>query len=56
MLFLPRVSPEDPGGARVLSANPRREKRFLKFLELSGVGRVVVDGVDEDEARAAKKD
>jgi len=30
---------KDPGSIRVL-ANPRWEKRFLKFLELSGVGRV----------------
>jgi len=32
---------KDPGGVRVLLVNPRWEKRFLKFLELSGVGRVV---------------
>jgi hypothetical protein len=28
-----------PGGVRVLLANPRWERRFVKFLELSGVGR-----------------
>jgi hypothetical protein len=28
----------DPGGVRVLLANPRWERRFVKFLELSGVG------------------
>jgi hypothetical protein len=35
---------KDPGGVRVLLANPRWEKRPLRFLELSGVR--VVDGVD----------
>jgi hypothetical protein len=29
---------KDPGGARVLLANPRWERRFVKFLELSGLG------------------
>jgi len=47
---------KDPGGACVFLANPRREKRFPKFLEPSGVGRVMTDGTDEDEARAAKMD
>jgi hypothetical protein len=28
-----------PGGVRVLLANPRWERWFAKFLELSGVGR-----------------
>jgi hypothetical protein len=28
-----------PGGVRVLLANPRWERRFVKFLELTGVGR-----------------
>jgi hypothetical protein len=46
----------DPGGVRVLLANTRWERRFVKFLELSGVGRVVTDGTDEDGARAAKMD
>jgi hypothetical protein len=40
----------------VLLANPRRERRFVKFLELSGVGRVMADGMDEDGARAARMD
>jgi hypothetical protein len=35
----------------VLLANPRWERRFVKFLELSGVGRVMADGTDEDGAR-----
>jgi hypothetical protein len=46
----------DPGGVRVLLANPRWERRLLKFLELSGVGRIVADGTDEDEARAQRMD
>jgi hypothetical protein len=47
---------EGPRGVRVLLANPRWERRFVKFLELSGVGRVVADGTDEDGARAARMD
>jgi hypothetical protein len=35
----------------VLLANPRWERWFVKFLELSGVGRVMADGTDEDGAR-----
>jgi hypothetical protein len=46
---------KDPGSIRVLLSNPRWEKR-LKFLELSGVGRVMEDGVDEEEARAGRPD
>jgi len=42
---------KDPGEVRVLLANPGWEKRFLRFLELSGVGRVIADGTDEDGAR-----
>jgi len=47
---------KDPGSNSVLLANPRLKKRFLRFLELSGVGRVVADGTDEDGARAARMD
>jgi hypothetical protein len=47
---------KDPGGVRVLLANPRWERRFVKFLELSGVGRVMADGTDEDGAYAARMD
>jgi hypothetical protein len=47
---------KDPGGVRVLLANPRWEKRSLKFLELSGIGRVAADGTDWDGARAARMD
>jgi len=46
----------DPGGVRVLVANPRWERRFLKFLELSGEGRVMADGLDEDGARTVRMD
>jgi hypothetical protein len=45
-----------PGGVRVLLANPRWERRFVRFLELSGVGRTVADGSDEDAAYAARLD
>jgi hypothetical protein len=40
----------------VLLANPRWEWRSTKFLELSGVGRVMADGTDEDGAHAASMD
>jgi len=46
----------NPGGVRVLLANPRWERRLLRFLELSGVGRVMDDGADEGGARAGKLD
>jgi hypothetical protein len=45
-----------PGGVRVLLANPRWERRLVKFLELSGVGRVMADGTNEDGAYAARMD
>jgi len=41
---------------RMLLANPRWERRFVRFLELSGVGRTMADGTDEDGARAARMD
>jgi hypothetical protein len=44
-----------PGSVRILLANPRWEKR-LRFLELSGVGKVMDDGADEEETRAARMD
>jgi len=40
----------------LLLAGPRLKRRFLKFLELSGVGRVITDGADEDGARAVRTD
>jgi hypothetical protein len=47
---------KDPKSVRVLLSNPRWEKRLLGFLELSGVGRVMEDGIDEEEARAGRMD
>jgi len=47
---------KDPGSIRVLLSNPRWERSLLRFLELSGVGRVVDDGTDEEETRAARLD
>jgi hypothetical protein len=47
---------KNSGGVRVLLANPRWERRLVKFLELSGVGRVMADGTDEDGAYAARMD
>jgi hypothetical protein len=39
----------DPGGVCVHLAKPRWERRLLRFLELSVVGRVVADGTNEEE-------
>jgi hypothetical protein len=47
---------KNPENFRRLLADPRREKRFVRFLELSGVGRTVVDGTDEESAYAARTD
>ena len=47
---------ETPGGVRVLLANPRWERRFVRFLELSGVERTIKDGSDEESAHAARMD
>jgi len=47
---------KDPGSVGVLLANRRWERRFVKFLELFGVGGVMADGTDEDGARAVKMD
>jgi len=47
---------KNPGSIRVLPSNPRWERRLLRFLELSGVGRVVEDGTDEDQVRAERMD
>jgi hypothetical protein len=46
----------DPGGLRVLLASPRWEKRLLRYLELSGAGRIVANGEDEEEAWARRMD
>jgi hypothetical protein len=35
----------------MLLANPRWERRFVKFLELSGVGKTMADWMDEDGDR-----
>jgi hypothetical protein len=39
-----------------LLADPRREKRFVRSLELSGVGRTLADGTEEESAYAARMD
>jgi hypothetical protein len=46
----------NPGNVRRLLADPRWEKRFVCFLELSGVGRTMADGTDEEVAYAARMD
>jgi hypothetical protein len=45
-----------PSSIGVLLANPRWEGRLLHFLDLSGVGRRVENGSDEDESWAARMD
>ena len=47
---------KNPRGVRVLLVNPRWERRFVRFLELSGVGRTMKDGTDEESAHAARMD
>jgi len=47
---------KNPGGVRVLLANPRSERRFVRFLGISEVGGTIADGTDEDGARAARMD
>jgi ribonuclease HI len=47
---------KNPGGVRVLLANPSLERKLVKFSELSGVGRVMADGTDEEGAYAATMD
>jgi hypothetical protein len=47
---------KNAGSARRLIADPRWEKRFICYLELSGVGRTLADGTDEESAYAARLD
>jgi hypothetical protein len=42
------------GSVRRLLADPRWEKRFVRFLELSGVGRTLADGTEEESGYAAR--
>jgi hypothetical protein len=48
-----RIHPEN---VRILLASPQWERRLLRFLELSGVGRMMDNGEDEEEAWAARMD
>ena len=47
---------KNPGGVRVLLANPRWERRFVRFLELSEAGKTMTYGTDEESAHAARMD
>jgi hypothetical protein len=40
---------KSPGGLKVLLSSPRWERRLLRFLDLSGVSKIVENGVDEEE-------
>jgi hypothetical protein len=46
----------NPSSIGVLLSSPRWEGRLLRYLELSGVGRFMEGGIEEDEAHAAKMD
>jgi hypothetical protein len=39
---------KSPGGLKVLLSSPRWERRLLRLLELSGVGRIVEDEAGEE--------
>ena len=43
---------KSPGGLKVLLSSPRWERRLLRFLELSEVGKIMKDGVGEEERTA----
>jgi hypothetical protein len=45
-----------PKGIRALLANPRWESWLVHFLKLSGVGRVVERGKDEEAERTKRLD
>jgi hypothetical protein len=45
-----------PSGRANVVGEPRWEKRLLRFLELSGVGRTLENGADEEETRAERMD
>jgi len=49
--LLSQLTVRDPGSIRVLLSNLRWERRLLRCLELSGVGRMVGNGVDEKRSR-----
>jgi hypothetical protein len=51
-----RAWDKQPGSVRMLLANPRWRRRPLRFLEESGVGRIMENGEDENEIRAARMD
>jgi hypothetical protein len=50
------ISGDDISPFSISFPDPRWERQFAKFLELSGVGRVMADGTDEDGAYAARMD
>jgi len=56
ILLFPVWEGRNPRGIRTLLSDPRWEGRLLRFLELSGVGRCVEGGVDEDRAYAERMD
>jgi hypothetical protein len=51
-----RGTANNGGGVRVLLANPRRERRLLRFLKESEVGKIMGSGEDENQTRAARMD
>jgi hypothetical protein len=47
---------KNAGSAWRLLADPRWEKRFVRYLGLLGVGRTLADGTDEESAYGARMD
>ena len=47
---------KEPRGFRAPLANPRWERRFVRFLELSGVGKTMKDGTDDESAYPSRMD
>jgi hypothetical protein len=47
---------KSPGNVRRLLADSQVGKAVVHFLELSGVGRTMADGVDEESAYASRMD
>jgi len=50
------VGGKEPGRCPGVASQSQVGRRFVRFLELSGVGKTMADGTDEDGARAAKMD
>ena len=50
------VGGEEPGGRPGVASQSQVGEVFVRFLELSGVGKTMADGTDEESAHAARMD